>query len=241
MSLQTFVWIAAVSAGLIRASASHLADDPSRSLHWVSETKLNRFPKSTPGTLTISAKGIVFHPSKGEALHWAFEDIRTVALSNPQELSLVSYQNRRWHLPGDRPFEFTLETPMPPEIAAELVDKAAKPAINGDPPAEASSFATIPARHKTGTGGSSGSLRFSDSGIDYLSKSNDARGWRWADIETISHPELYRFRVRGHLETFDFELKQPLTTEVFDRLWDHVYAQQLNIGRREGDRDAEIH
>jgi hypothetical protein len=241
MLLGTSVWIAVISAGLIGASASYLPDDASRSLHWVTDAKLDRFPKSTPGTLTISAEGIDFHPSKGEALHWALAEIRTVALSNPRKLYLVSYQNRRWHLPGDRPFEFTLNTAMPPEIAAELVDRVGKPAINGDPLPEASSFAIIPARHKTSTGGSSGSLRFSDSGIDYLSKAGDARSWRWADIETIAHPEPYRFRVSAHLETFDFELKQPLTAKMSDRLWDHIYAQQLNIGQREGDKDAESH
>ncbi len=241
MSSRMFVWTAVISVGLIRGSASDLPDDASRSLHWVSKAKLNRFPKSTPGTLTLSTEGIDFHPTKGEAIQWALEDIRTVVLSNPRKLSPVSYQNRRWHVPGDRPFEFTLKTPMPPQIAAELVNRVGKPAINGDPLPEVSSFAIIPARHKTATGGSSGSLRFSDSGIDYLSKTGDARSWRWADIETIAHPEPYRFRVGGHLETFDFELKEPLTREMFDRLWDHVYAQQLNIGYREGERHAEIH
>jgi hypothetical protein len=240
MSLRTFVCIAVSSASLIRARASHLADDPSRSLPWVSNAKLNGFPKSTPGSLKISADGIDFHFSKGDApIHWALVDIRTVALSGPRKLSLVSYQNRRWHLPGDRPFDFTLKTPMPPEIAAELVRRVGKPAINGVPSPEGSNFAMIPARHKTATGGSSGTLRFSDSGIDYVSRSGDARSWRWADIETIAHPEPYRFRVGSYLETFDFELKRPLTTEMFDRLWDHVCAQQLNVEEREGDRHAE--
>jgi hypothetical protein len=241
MLLRTFRWIALLSVGLIRASAGHLSDDASTSLHWASDAKLNRFPKSTPGSLTISSGGVDFRPAKGDAVHWAFEDIRTVDLSSARKLSLITYQNRRWHLPGDRPFEFTLNTQMPPQVAAELVSKVGKPAINGIPLPEKASFAMIAARHKTATGGSSGSLRFSDSGIDYLSKAGDARSWRWADIATLAHPEPYRFRVGGHLETFDFELKQRLPPEVFDRLWDHVYAQGLNVRNDEGEFNARIH
>lgn len=194
---------------------------------WSSEARLHRLPKAVPGTLTISSDGVEFRPDKGTPSHWPFEEIRTVALSNPRQLSLITYQNRRWHLPGDRPFEFSLNTPIPPVLAAELVRKVGKPAINGDPLPDANSFATIPARHVSRLGGSSGMLRFSDSGIDYLSKAGDARSWRWADIETIAHPEPYRLRVGGYLETFDFELKEPLRSDLFDRLWDHIYAQEL--------------
>jgi hypothetical protein len=243
MSSRIFFWIAAVSVGLIRSSAgiSPLAA-ASGSLHWASDAKLNRFPKSTRGSLAISTEGIDFHPAKGEPIHWAVEDIRTVELFNPRKLSLVTYQNRRWHVPGDRPFVFDLQNSMPPELAGELVRLVGKPAINGVPAAHASGLATIGARHPTRTGGSNGVLRFRDGGIDYLAaKGNDSRSWRWADIQTVAHPEPYRLRIAGYLETFDFELKQPLPDNLFDRLWDHLYARGLNIGEREGEAHAEIH
>jgi hypothetical protein len=206
-------------------------------LPWSSNAKLHRLPRAQDGRLTISSSGVEFRPEKGEATRWSVEDIRTVDLANPRHLSLVAYQNNRWHLPGDRPFVFTLQTPMPPEIAADLVREVAKPAINGDPPKEAGSFDTIAARHVTRMGGSNGELRFTSSGIEYLSKAGDARSWRWADIQTLAHPEPYRFRVGGFLETFDFELKQPLTSAVFDRLWNHIYAQGLNLGTPFGGND----
>jgi uncharacterized protein (DUF2344 family) len=36
-------------------------------------------------------------------------------------------------------------------------------------------------------------------------------------------------RLGGYLETFDFELKQPISADLFDRLWDHLYARDLNV------------
>jgi hypothetical protein len=192
----------------------------------VSDVKLKRLPKSTPGNLTISTAGVDFHPTKGEPAHWAFEDIRTIDLPNSRKLSLVTYQNRRWHVPGDRPFDFDLKTPMPPEIAAKLVRFVGKPAINGVPIPQRSGHAIIGARHPTRTGGSNGVLRFHDDGIDYLAaKGNGSRSWRWVDIQTVAHPELYRLRVAGYLEIFEFELKQPLPDNLFEDIWDHVYAQ----------------
>jgi hypothetical protein len=231
-------WITVVTSSVFQSHARPASSSLGSVLQpWSSDVTLHRLPKALHGILTISSNGVDFRPDKDPPSHWPFEDIRTVDLANPRRLSLVTYQNSPWHLPGDRPFEFTLKTQMPPELAAELVRRVGKPAINGDPFREAASFATIPARHRTRMGGSNGVLRFTDSGIDYVSNLGDARSWRWADLETLAHPELYRLRVGAYLETFDFELKQPLTGNLFDRLWDHVYAQKLNIREQKGATD----
>jgi hypothetical protein len=234
-----FFWICAVSIVPIQSRAVSLSPAETREpSQWTSDVKLHRLPRSMRGTLTITAAGVDFQPEKGWPTHWSFADIRRVNISTPRRLSLVTYQNRHWHVPGDRTFEFKLKDAMPPEVAAELVRRVGKPAIDGDPVRSASGFASIAARHVTRTGGSEGVLRFRDSGIDYLSqKGGDARSWRWADIQTLAHPEPYRLWIYGYLETFDFELEQPLSEELFDRLWDHVYAQGLNIGQREGEMD----
>ncbi len=186
MPSRIFFWIVAISIGLIRSSlASPPLTDASGSLQWVSDAKLSRFPKPTRGSLTISIEGVEFRPIKGEPIHWAVENIRTVDLPRARKLSLITYQNRRWHVPGDRPFVFDLKNPVPAEVAAELVRLVAKPAINGVPVPQLSGFAAVGARHATRTGGSNGVLRFRDGGIDYLApKRNDSRSWRWADIQT---------------------------------------------------------
>jgi len=170
-----------------------------------------------------------------------FAEIRTIDLVSAGHLSLTTYSNRHWHWPGDREFRFELNTPMPPIVAAALVDKVGKPAVDGDPDPRAPSFASIPARHRTRTGGTNGILHFREDGIDYVVTGADGgRNWRWEDIQTIANPDPYHFRVGGYLETFDFELKQPMTSDLFDRLWDRVYARNLNVaGAAVGEHHAD--
>lgn len=130
MSSRTLVWIVTLLFGLSRANANNLPTNNSESLHWTSEAKLNRFPKSLRGSFAISSEGVDFHPAKGQTVYWELQDIRTVDLQNPRKLSLITYENRRWHTPGDRPFDFKLDDAVPPSVAAELVRLVGKPAMN---------------------------------------------------------------------------------------------------------------
>jgi len=210
------------------------------SLSWQSKARLRHRLTSTHGDLVVDGQGIEFRTTKGSALRWSFVEIRTIDLTLPRHLSLTSYSNRHWHWPGDKEFRFELNTPMPPTVAAALVGKVGKPAVNGDPVPREPSFASIPARHRTRTGGTNGVLDFREDGIDYVTGADGGRSWRWADIQTIANPDPYHFRVGGYLETFDFELKQPMTGDLFDRLWDRVYARDLNVaGARVGERHAD--
>src|SRR5260370_27026420 len=67
-----------------------------------------------------------------------------------------------------RNFISAKEEPIPPGIAGELSRRVEKPVRNGEPQPERAAFATIPARHVTRFGGSNGTVRFGDEGIDYL-------------------------------------------------------------------------
>jgi hypothetical protein len=197
---------------------------------WESKARLRQRFKSAPGDFAFSEQGVEFRPTKGPPLRWSLVEIRTVDLQTPRRLTLTTYANRTWHRGGDRQFRFELAAPMPSSVASGLVTRVGKPAVNGDPDVQTSSFATIPARHRTRTGGSNGVLRFRDDGIVYVtSDGRDSRIWRWLDIQTLANPDAYHFRVGTYLETFEFELKQPLSPALFDRLWDHVYARALNV------------
>lgn len=145
-------WICAVCILPIQSRAKSLSPVETREPPpWTSDVKLHRFPKSIRGSLTVTATGVDFQPEKGKPSHWSLADIRTVDLTTPRDLSLVTYQNRHWFLPGDRSYTFELRTPMPPGIAAELIRGVGKPAINGDPFPDSSGLASIAARHLTRT------------------------------------------------------------------------------------------
>jgi hypothetical protein len=91
-------------------------------------------------------------------------------------------------------------------------------------------------------GGSSGTLRFRDDGIDYVTENGrDGRSWRWADIQTLGNPNPYEFRVTGYREIVEFDLKQPMPRDLFERVWDRFYGKGLNLSRGHADHAAGTH
>ena len=198
-------------------------------LDWKSQARLHHGLEGSPGTLTVSQDGLVFHPDKGSTLHWPFLEIQTFDLLSPRRLVITGYENRSWHEHGERKYRFDLSVAMPPDIAAELARRVAKPVRNADPNPTATSFATIPARHRTLAGGTNGTLRFGADGIDYVTTNGQGgRSWRWSEIQTLAKPDPFQLRVNSYRETFTFELKQPMPRDLFDRLWGEIYAHDLN-------------
>jgi hypothetical protein len=196
-------------------------------LNWQTPARWCHGMKKTRGTLTLADTGIEFRPAQGSTLQWRFKEIQTFDLT-PRQLRVTGYENRPWHFYGERSFRFEMQSAMPPRVAVELAARVAKPAENGEPDVSAPAFATLDARHRTRAGGTNGVLRFRNSGIDYVTGSGEgARSWRWADIQTLARPDAFHFRVGAYREISEFELKEPMSTELFDRLWNDVYARDL--------------
>ena len=208
---------------------------------WQTPAKWHRtLKKAEPGTFVLDGDGIEFRSAKFSQ-RWKYVEIHTFDLSK-RELTLLTYQNRPWHEPGERPFRFTLGEPMPAEIAAQFTDRVGKPVRNGMPMAKSAAVVDIPAHHRVWSGGSNGTLRLKDDGIEYVTEDGrDSRSWRWADIQTIANPEPYQFRITGYREIADFDLKQPLAHDVFERLWDRLYATGLNLSPSAGEPQHRAH
>ncbi len=192
-------------------------------MSWQSVARLRHWVTKTQGVLKIDEQGVEFQPTKGPLLKWAFLDVQTFFIS-PRRLVIETYENRRHHVPGEQRYRFDLAEDVPPVVAAGLVQGVQRPSQNAipDPP---SAIQTIPAHHRTLTGGTNGTLRFSDSGIDYsTSVPGDSRSWRWADLETLSNPDPYRLFVFGYRDTYTFDLKAPFSQSLFNRLTDEIYS-----------------
>src|ERR1700730_6855131 len=103
-------------ASVLSAAFSGAAFAQGPTADWKAPARWHRsLKKAVPGTLVIDQNGVEFSSAKFTR-RWAFVEIHTFDLS-AQELTLASYQNRHWHEPGERRFQFTLSEPMPPEIA----------------------------------------------------------------------------------------------------------------------------
>ncbi|TAM78732.1 MAG: hypothetical protein EPN47_20305 [Acidobacteria bacterium] len=207
--------------------APQAQSDSASAAIWQSPARLRHLITKTSGILEINDRGVEFHPNKGSPLHWSYTEIQSFRLT-VNRLDLETYQNRGWHLSGDREFHFGLTNPVPPAVADAFAHRVQKPVENGRPDPGAPNLASLPARHRTIGGGTNGMLHFRNGGIDYLTAGGrDGRSWRWSDIETIANPDPYHFRVRGYRETYEFELKEPMSRKLFDRLWDAVYDRDL--------------
>jgi hypothetical protein len=190
--------------------------------------------KDVHGRLVLDDEGVEFRSPKFNQ-RWAYVDIHSLDLS-ARELTLDSYQNRPWHAPGELRFQFTLGEPMPPEIAAQLTERVGKPVRNGVPLPSVAVLSEIPAHRRIWSGGSNGTLRLKDTGIDYVTENGlDSRSWRWADVQTIANPNPYELRVTGYRETVEFDLKEPLARVVFEQMWDRLYAADLNLSTAGGE------
>jgi len=189
--------------------------------------------KAVPGTLLLNDDGVAFQSAKFNQ-RWAYVEIHSFDLS-ARELTITGYENRHWHEPGEQRFQFTLSEPMPSEIAAQFTARVGKPVRNGIPLPGAAAVAEIRAHHRMWSGGSNGTLRLKDDGIDYVTEDRrDSRAWRWADIQTIANPNPYELRVAGYREIVEFDLKQPMSRDLFEVMWDRLYAAGLNLSAAGG-------
>jgi len=211
-------WIAPLSF----CAGQNIAFESSAQLH-----RILRRPVS--GMLIVDDNGVEFRAPK-LSHRWVYSDIKTFTLSGPQSLTITDYENRHWHEPGEQSFSFTLANRIPPDVAARMTAMVGRPVINSDPESKLPSFAEIPAHRRGRFGGSNGTLRFREDGIDYATPdARDERTWRWSDIQTIAHSDPWQFRVTAYREIVEFDLKQPMTRELFDRLWTRLYADDLNL------------
>ena len=223
------------SVGTIFSAQERRISQRDRALNWQSTARLHHGLRSSLGTLIFGAEGIEFRSARVPSLSWLYVEIKTFDLLDAHRIVLIGYENRTWHCPGQKRFRFDLTMPVPPAVAFELSRRVDKPVRNGDPDPHATAFASIPAHHDARVGASNGFLRFREAGIDYVTRtSRDGRSWRWSDLQTLSNPDPFHFRLSGYREIFDFDLKQPMPRELFERLWDHVYARDLNLSPKTG-------
>ena len=220
----TSLWVCPPTAAAQNAQNRNQGIPEQKSISWESPARLHKAMGMEKGDLKISGDGIEFQSTRGRSVQWPFVEVQTFFLA-PHKLELETYQNRKHHVPGMQRFRFDLDQAVPPEVAAELSRKIQRPSQNAVPD-PASQGIVLLAHHRTLTGGTNGTLRFTDIGIAYVTNARgDSRSWRWADLQTVSDPDPYHLLVFGYRDTYNFDLKEPLPQSLFYRLVDAVDAQ----------------
>lgn len=225
---QRILFGAVVSAGLLSclegtgvglAQDRGPADSEKPGIAWRSPARLRHIARREKGNLSIGAEGIEFRSDKEHTMTLPYVEVQSFLVSS-HSLTIETYQSRKKHLPGVERYRFDLAETVPPEVAAKLAKEVKRPSQNSVPDQEAQGTA-IPAHHRTVRGGTNGTLRFHDGGIDYVTAvAGDSRSWRWSDLQTLSSPDPYRLLVFGYRDTYTFDLKEMLPQPLYYRLVD---------------------
>ncbi len=189
---------------------------------------------SCTGELTVTPNGVRYHSEdkKEHSREWAWTDIQTVDRLSVDRFSILTYEDQKWLLGRDRPWDFTVLDPEAGGLTDQLFEVIRKneprPVVDRVPKQIRADY-EIPVKHLHTFGGCEGVLEFSRDWIVYRTDhKEDARSWkRGKDVMSIwsTGPfdlelEVYEREGEDLLRTrrFRFELKEPLDETYYNRL-----------------------
>lgn len=186
------------------------------------------------GELAITSDGIRFH-SDGKEEHtrdWSWTDIQTVDRLSTDRFSILTYEDQKWLLGRDRPWDFTVLDSgaggLTDQLFALIRQNESRPLVDRVPRQIEADY-QVPVKHLHTFGGCEGVLEFSRDWIVYKTDhKEDARSWRrdkevasiWSTGPFDLELEVYEKNGEDLLRTrrYRFELKQPLNQTYYNRL-----------------------
>jgi hypothetical protein len=182
--------------------------------------------RSCSGTLIATGREIRYEATDGKhSRTWAYIDIQKLDVASPTRLVLKTFQSESWKkFEKDKVFDFSLvEDKLAPEQQEFLRAKLSRPIV-ARLVEKANNSILLLVRHRHRLGGCEGQLSVEEKRLIYLTDhASDNRVWKLGEIETIGSPDPYHLRVTTYNETFTFDLKSPLDSNVYDSLWKKIY------------------
>jgi hypothetical protein len=199
---------------------------------------------SCRGELVFRADGVDFiTPEKKHARTWKYEDIQQIGLLSPQEIVILTYEDKKWELGRDRDYRFQVtQGTITPSFYTMLQARVTRPLVSALFPPEITPAYRIPVKHERGFSGTQGTLEVSDQCILYRTDTHgDSRIWRYEDIASIGTTGPYQLRLTsmdrvqgefGGERNFVFTLKRKLDPEIYDFLWWKINGPQISSASR---------
>jgi hypothetical protein len=186
--------------------------------------------KDCRGVLIITPERVEYRTdNKNDSRKWKYEEIRTIEIKSPTEISLVTYEDQKRWLGKDRIFDFILvEKKAAPELSSFLLAHVKRPMKLAVLPEETGKPTyELPVKHLGTISGTQGVLLvYPDKVVYKTTAAGDSRYWRISDIERFSQPDRYRFEIVSYVpktggpnEVYNFQLFEDLPEGVFDFLW----------------------
>ncbi|HEX6622462.1 MAG TPA: hypothetical protein VF064_02030 [Pyrinomonadaceae bacterium] len=204
------------------------------------KVKHDHVRKYCAGELVITDSGVEYvTEERGHSRNWQYADVKMLKLVSPTKLKVLSYENGRFKV-GDRDFSFELtEGEITREVSDFVLSRVKRPVSTSFiPDREDEPAYSIPARHRRRLGGDEGVIKVYADGVVYESGGGKegSRSWRWSDIQGVGRSGQYRLSVTtyepefgGPTKSFDFDLKEALTDETYDYVWERVYKVSARL------------
>lgn len=183
------------------------------------------------GVLEINAEGIHYRP-EGKAKHersWNWIDIQTVDRKSKDRFTVLTYQDQKWLLGRDRPWDFTVldqdSEGLNDDLFSLVLENSSRPLVNRTA-REIEPQYEVPVKHLHTFGGCEGTLRFGKEWIVYeTDHEEDQRSWR-RDTEVVNiwstgpfdlEIQVYEKEGEDLLKTrrFRFQLKKRLDEDYY--------------------------
>ncbi|MEP7118496.1 MAG: hypothetical protein ABI880_12985 [Acidobacteriota bacterium] len=191
---------------------------------------------SRPGTVRIGTDGVVFETaSLKDRRHWTLDEVRQFRVEASRRLVIETYQSRGWRrLGASRAYEYTMSTPIEPQLVAFLLARVTKPVVTAVLPPRDGPPAFTASVHHEGTD-TNGTLALYDDGLAFDTlRDGFARFWRWSDLDSVLRQDRYRLEVtafegtREHVRPFLFTLKGDLPAGMYDEVWQQINRRSAN-------------
>ena len=204
-----------IASCLILAAAAHAAQFPATY-------------KKHAGVLTVDETGVSYAGEKAQHWSWKFQDIQRFTLS-PDRIAVLTYQDNRYRLGGDRGYEFTGKIPaleLYDLLKGRLDQRFVAALADATFPVQWS----VPAKHLLPITGSEGVLSFGADAISWSTTAkDDSRTWRYQDIANIGSSGPFDFTITTLEKTFHFQLKQTLAERRYNELWMEIEKKNGKI------------
>ena len=204
------------------------------------------------GTLTLDDSGVRYETQdKEDARSWSYEDIKQFQVENKSRITVYTYEDRRWRLGADKPFQFDWQDTevSPRQVYEFLRTRTRRPIAAWIVPQEPGAVLyEFPVKHLRSVTGSQGRLVFTEQFVVLESdRPEQSRTWRYEDLEGIASAGLYDLALTTYEQqslhyaarrVYNFQLQQPLAAETYDSLWRFVNRQKgLELFGGQGPRE----
>lgn len=187
--------------------------------------------KSCRGELLFAEDEVVFTAANQKhSRTWSYRDIQQIGLTAADQLTLLTYEDRKLLLGKDRSFRFLLTQGTADQaLWSFLQGKVTRPLVSDVIPSEIPAKYKIPVKHQRRVIGTEGFLEIAERYVIYRTRvKGDSRIWRYEEIDSIGSTGPYQLRIttmeRVHGEiggdkNYIFNLKERLAPEAYDFIW----------------------